>query len=109
MPYERVVRAAENSAMVVGAYLGGVQVGYLRVVSDKTTFAWICDVFVDEVHRGKGVAKAMVQHALNDPEYGTLRRWVLGTRDAQHVYAPLGFEPLQHPERWMLRGQQKLG
>src|SRR5437762_19427 len=51
-----VEKAARNSAIVVGAYLDSEQVGYLRVVSDKTTFAWVGDVFVDERHRRKGVA-----------------------------------------------------
>lgn len=99
---ERVERAARNSAMVVGAYRAGEQVGYLRIVSDRTTFAWICDVFVDESARGRGLARAMVQFALGHPDYQGLRRWVLATRDAHGVYAEIGFEPLPNPEKWMI-------
>jgi GNAT superfamily N-acetyltransferase len=102
--YTNVVRAAENSSLVVGAYQGESQVGYLRVVSDRTSFAWLCDVFVDESHRGKGIAKAMVRFALEDPNHQGLRRWVLATKDAHVVYAACGFEPLKAPERWMLYG-----
>lgn len=36
---ERVERAARHSALVLGAYLGAEQVGYLRVVSDRTRIA----------------------------------------------------------------------
>ncbi|MDR3692926.1 MAG: GNAT family N-acetyltransferase [Fimbriimonas sp.] len=100
---DRVIAAARKSSLVVGVFLGEVQVGYLRVVSDQTTFAWICDVFVDENHRGKGLAKAMVKLALADPNHEGLRRWVLATRDAHGVYADCGFVPLPMPDRWMAR------
>jgi GNAT superfamily N-acetyltransferase len=104
---ELVERAARGSSLVVGAYVSsprvddGVQVGYLRVVSDRATFAWICDVFVDESHRGKGLARAMVRFALAHPEHQSLRRWLLATRDAHDVYRALGFEPLTNAQRWM--------
>src|ERR1700722_15826376 len=74
---EKVERAAQYASLVVGAYLGVDQVGYLRVVSDMTTFAWVADVWVDEPHRGKGLAKQMVQCALEDQEHQGLRKWVL--------------------------------
>lgn len=99
---ERVEKAARGSALVVGAYAGGDQVGYLRVVSDKTTFAWVCDVIVDDEHRGKGIGRAMVRYALTHPDMQGLRRWVLATRDAHGVYADCGFQVLGNPERWMI-------
>lgn len=103
---ERVEKAAEGSSLVVGAYKDGEQVGCLRVVSDKTNFAWICDVFVEESHRGQGLAKAMVRYALAHPEHQGLRRWVLATRDAHGVYQEAGFEPLPSPEMWMYHAPQ---
>jgi ribosomal protein S18 acetylase RimI-like enzyme len=98
---EKVERAARNSSLVVGAYRGGTQVGYLRVVSDRTAFAYLCDVYVDEAYRGQGIARRMVRYALEHPEYQGLRRWLLATRDAHEVYRGLGFELLPLPERWM--------
>lgn len=106
---EQVVKAAQFSATVIGAYADGSQVGYCRVVSDQTTFAWLCDVFVDESFRGRGVARAMVHLALDQPYSGELRRWLLATKDAHGVYAALGFEPLQNADRWMVKGKQSLG
>ncbi len=104
----KVERAARHSALVVGAYgapsaKGGKpeQVGYLRVVSDQTTFAWVCDVYVSEPHRGAGLARAMVGFAQAHPDLQGLRRWLLATLDAHAVYAGVGFEPLKNPERWM--------
>lgn len=99
---EKVERAARNSSLVVGAYNGGTQVGYLRVVSDRATFAWICDVFVDEAHRGRGIARAMVRFALEHPDHQGLRRWLLATQDAHGVYSQCGFIPLPAPDRWMI-------
>lgn len=96
-----VERAAKGSSLVVGAYRDGVQVGYLRVVSDKVTFGYLCDVFVDEAHRGRGLARAMARFALTHPDHQGLRRWMLATLDAHGVYAELGFTPLPTPERWM--------
>jgi GNAT superfamily N-acetyltransferase len=98
---EIVERAARNSSLVIGAYLDSAQVAYMRIVSDRATFAWICDVFVDERHRGKGLARAMVSFALAHPQHQNLRRWLLATRDAHGVYRELGFETLPNPERWM--------
>ncbi len=97
----KVERAATNSSMVVGAYLDDLQVGYLRAVSDKTTFAWLADVFVDEAHRKKGIATAMVRFAVEHPDYRTLNKWMLGTRDAHPVYAAAGFKPLDKPQNLM--------
>ncbi len=101
---ERVVQAAQNSSLLVGAYLNGQQVAYLRVVSDQTTFAWVCDVIVDEAHRAKGLGKALVRYALADVHHQGLRRWVLATRDAHGVYKECGFESIQAIHRWMIYG-----
>jgi GNAT superfamily N-acetyltransferase len=98
---EKVERAARYSSLVVGVYHQQVQVAYLRVVSDQTTFAWICDVFVDDAHRGQGLARRMVRFALEHPDHQGLRRWLLATKDAHGVYAKAGFEALPSPERWM--------
>ena len=99
---ERVRRAFKNTALVVGVYRGSTQVGVLRVISDKTTFAWIADVWVDEGARGQGIARAMVRFAQGHPDDQGLRRWVLATQDAQGVYRECGFELVENPERWMI-------
>ena len=70
--------------------------------SDTTRFAWICDVFVEEAHRGKGLAKAMVRFALEHQEHREVTRWVLATADAHPIYREVGFVPLPAPERWMI-------
>jgi GNAT superfamily N-acetyltransferase len=95
-----VVENAFAHSLVAGAYVGVTQIGVARVVSDQATFAWLCDVFVDEGWRGQGIGRAMVQVLIEDPRLQTLRRWCLATRDAHDVYRPLGFAPVD-PSLWM--------
>ena len=100
-----VVRGAENSALVTGAFLGGRQIGYARVISDKTRFAYILDVYVAEEHRRKGVGRAMLRHILAHRELKDVYQWLLVTKDAHGVYGSLGFAPVSRPLDWMeIRG-----
>jgi GNAT superfamily N-acetyltransferase len=76
-------------------------VGFARVVTDKATFAYLADVYVVEAHRGKGLAKRVVQAIQQHPELQGLRRFMLATRDAHSLYAQFGFTPLSSPVRFM--------
>jgi len=97
-----VIRGAENSALLVGAFdLQNLQIGYARVVSDKTRFAYIMDVVVDERHRRLGIGQAMISYILNHPELKNVYQWVLLTKDAHGVYSKMGFKALASPENWM--------
>lgn len=82
------------------------QVGYARIVTDLTTFAWLCDVYVDPAVRGKGLGVVLAT-AVRDhlAPYG-VRRVLLATGDAHGLYAKVGFEPLEAPEKWMALGRQ---
>jgi GNAT superfamily N-acetyltransferase len=102
VPIEVVRRAIEGS-IVFGIYRGAEQVGFGRVVSDRATFAWLCDVFVVEEHRGKGLGKWLMECVSAHSELQGLRRFMLGTRDAHGLYAQFGFEPLTDPSRFMVR------
>lgn len=87
----------------LGAYDDDLLVGFARVVTDRATFAWLCDVFVLEEHRGRGLGRALVEAAVNHPDLVGIQRFVLATADAQDLYRQSGFETLAHPDRWMLR------
>ena len=100
---ERVKRAAENSALVLSAFQGPTQAAYLRVVSDRTRFAYLCDVWVDPPFRGRGLARRLVQTALNHPDFNTCN-WLPATQDAHPLYTQLGFTPLPPPERFLVKG-----
>ncbi|KFF97280.1 acetyltransferase [Streptomyces scabiei] len=79
----------------------GEQVAYARVVTDRATFAWLCDVYVDPSARGKGLGTALVAAVREHLRLYGLRRVLLATHDAHGVYAKLGFEPLAKPDQWM--------
>jgi len=96
-----VVRGAENSALVVGAFLGELQIGYARVISDKTRFAYILDVYVAETHRRKGVCRTMMRHILTHRELKDVYQWLLITKEAHAVYRALGFAPVARQTDWM--------
>ena len=97
---EMIARYAQHS-LVFGVYDGARQVGLARVVSDYTTFAWLCDVFIHEEYRGHGLGKWLMQTIHSHPNLKGLRRWLLATRDAHGLYKQFGWTPLANPERWM--------
>ena len=99
---EVVDRAVENSHCL-GAYHKGEQMAFARMITDRATFAWLADVWVDEPARGRGVGRAMVQWFLDHPDYQGLRRIALATADAHGVYEKLGFHNLLRPHRYMER------
>lgn len=101
IPRETVARACANSMCAVARDDKGKLIGFARLVTDKATFAWLCDVIVLPGKQGRGLGRALVRTFLDHPELQGLRRWLLGTKDAHGVYAPLGFTPLDAPERFM--------
>jgi GNAT superfamily N-acetyltransferase len=98
-----VAKAFANSIAAVAIdEASGATVGVARVVSDRATFAWLCDVFVAEAHRGQGLASRMIEALEAHPELATLRRWCLATRDAHRLYEGRGYGPVR-PGAWMER------
>jgi len=100
IPREIVDRSIEN-ALCFGVYEENRQVGFARVISDLATFAYLADVFVLPSHRGRGLAKWLMEAILAHPKLQGLRRWMLVTRDAHGLYRQVGFTELAHPERLM--------
>jgi GNAT superfamily N-acetyltransferase len=104
IPLEIVERSITNS-MAFGVYYQEEnilkQVGFCRVVSDLSTFAYLADVFILEEYRGKGLSKFLVETVLKHPDLQGLRRWILATLDAHGLYTQYGFEPLDKPQNFM--------
>ncbi len=100
IPKALVAKAAANS-LCFGLFDGPAQVGFARVVTDRATFAYLCDVYVLESHRGLGLGKWLVQSVMAHPDLQGLRRFQLVTRDAHGLYERHGFAVPANPERQM--------
>ncbi len=89
--FDHVARSVSHS-LCFGLYdSGGAQVGLTRVVTDHATFAYLCDVYVLEEHRGRGLGRWMMETACAHPALAGARRVMLGTRDAHGLYRKYGF------------------
>jgi GNAT superfamily N-acetyltransferase len=95
------LKKAINNSLCFGIYLHDKQVGFARIVSDKATFAYLCDVFILNDYRGLGLSKWLVQTIRNHPDLQGLRRWSLATADAHGLYQQYGFTPITRADRWM--------
>jgi N-acetylglutamate synthase-like GNAT family acetyltransferase len=101
IPRQTFERSIAGS-LVIGAYdAGGAMAAMARVVTDRATFGWICDVFVDPARRGSGLGKSLMAYIKDHPDLQGLRRLHLATRDAHGLYAQFGFGPLTGAEKWM--------
>jgi len=99
---DEVKKGAINSALVVGVFSKDEgQIGYARVISDKTRFAYITDVYIEENFRKKGIGQKIINYILVHEELIDVYQWLLITRDAHGVYNKVGFNPVTRPLDWM--------
>lgn len=102
IPIETVKRSIDHS-LCFGIYFDNGQVGFARIISDFTTFAYLADVFVLPGHRGKGLSKWLMKIIMEYPDLQGLRRFLLTTMDAHELYRKYGFTEYPQPERMMSR------
>jgi GNAT superfamily N-acetyltransferase len=100
IPRAIVVRAMQNS-LCFGVYHRAAQVGFARVVTDKSTFALLADLFILTAHRGKGLSKWLMRCVVGHEDLQGLRRLLLLTSDAHSLYRQFGFKELGNPSRFM--------
>ena len=65
-------------------------IGFARVITDFSTTFYICDVIVDELHRGHGVAKSILQ-CIDEQEDIAPHLGLLVTTTAKGLYEKFGF------------------
>jgi GNAT superfamily N-acetyltransferase len=100
IPREVVAKSIEGS-LCFGLFDGLRQIGFARVITDRSTFAYLCDVYVIEEYRGRGLGKKLMKEVCAHSDLQGLRRFVLVTRDAHRLYDQFGFTPLKDPSRYM--------
>lgn len=96
------VEKAINNSLCFSVYDDGKQVGFARVTTDYTLFAYIADLFIIEEYRGKGLSKKLMSEIVNHNELKNIRAWMLATRDAHGLYEKFGFKKIEEPEKYMV-------
>jgi GNAT superfamily N-acetyltransferase len=94
-------RALANSLTLTALDTDGAMAGFGRIITDRATFAFWADVYVDPEHRGRGLGRWLTETFVSHPELASCRRLMLATRDAHGVYAAAGFAPLAMPGIFM--------
>jgi GNAT superfamily N-acetyltransferase len=89
-PLATMQHLIDDAARLVGLYDDGRQIGFCRVASDDTTYAWLFDVYVLPEYRGRGFGLELVREAVENGPHADLR-WILHTKDMHRLYARFGF------------------
>ena len=96
-----LVRRSLSASLCFGLYGPEGQIGLVRVITDRATFVYLCDVYVLPAYRGQGLARWLMQCVMSSPQLQGLRRWMLLTRDAHGLYEQAGFSVAANPGRVM--------
>lgn len=105
---ETTLKTIENS-LCFGVYSQDLQVGFARVVTDHTIFAYLCDLFILTDYQGRGLGKWLTEVILTVLDEEGVRWTMLATRDAHELYEEYGgFQKLHLPEKWMGRVNPRL-
>ena len=96
-----IVKKSIDNSLPFGVYSGTQQIGFARVITDYTTYAYLSDLFIVESFRGQGLGKWLVKTVVYHPELQGLRKWSLATADAHGLYRQFGFAEVRYPERHM--------
>jgi N-acetylglutamate synthase-like GNAT family acetyltransferase len=103
-PRERIATSIEHSlCFMLIDETADKAFGFARVVTDYADFAWLCDVWIEEAYRGRGLGDWLVAQVIEHPRLQGLRRIVLATSSAHRLYARHGFVPFAEPAMWMER------
>ena len=86
-----------RESVCFGIYHNGLQVAFARLVTDKATFAWLADVYVDDALQGQGLGKWLLEKVCHYTDKKKIKRIVLATRDAQSFYQRFGFNKYALP------------
>ena len=95
------IDASIANSVSFGLYDNGQQIGFARVLTDYSVFAYVMDVFVVESQQGRGYGKFLMDHVMNYPSFSKIKTWALGTSTAHGLYRRYGFEVIPNPENMM--------
>jgi len=100
IPIHMVKQSIENS-LNFGIFHETKQIGFARLITDKTTMAYLCDVFIIETYQQKGLSSWLMETIMNYPALQGLKLWILVTSSADWLYEKHGFKQLEKPQFYM--------
>jgi ribosomal protein S18 acetylase RimI-like enzyme len=104
---EIIIKSIENS-FCFGVYDKDKQIGFARMITDYATYAYLCDVIIDEEYRGQGIGKALVGYIMERPELVDVRSMWLSTSDAHKLYEKYGFEGVNDTSKLMIKRKKAI-
>lgn len=96
------IRKSLEESFCFAVYDDKEQIAFARVVTDYSTIAYLCDVFVVQKYQGQGVGKLLIGELLKQPNLLGLA-WFLRTRDAHGLYEQFDFFRNEQAGRYMER------
>lgn len=86
----------------------GELAAYARLITDKATFAHLCDVFVLPEHRGQHLSRKIIEAVFAHPELQSIRQLTHVDNESKPFFQHSGFAstPIQEPVLAILRPQQ---
>ncbi len=97
------VKKTIEHSLCFGVYKDKKQIGFARIATDYTVFAYLMDLFVLPEYRGKGYSKQLMTAINEDPKLKSCNVWMLKTADAHGLYKQFGYSELKYPEKVMER------
>ncbi|MEN8223112.1 MAG: GNAT family N-acetyltransferase [Acidobacteriota bacterium] len=98
---ETIKRSIENS-VVFGMYdKNNRQIGFARVISDYSVFAYLLDVFIVEEYQHTGLGQKLIEVVMDHPSLKQVKRVVLNTKDAHTFYQKFGFKKTENSDTYM--------
>lgn len=94
---KETVHLAINNSLNFGLYENHKQIGFARLVTDYTTFAYLCDVYIIDEYQKRGLARWLIECLQSHPVCRKLRRMMLVTSTAPGLYEKCGFLPENKP------------
>lgn len=91
-----------HHSFTLGMFCDGEQIGFARVITDYSTFGYLCDVYILEAHRKKGLGHFLMECLFQHPRLTSIK-WLLKTSYSQSLYKDFNFKEFESTFGWMIR------
>lgn len=96
-----VLKKAFENSLCFALFSDEQQLGFARMITDRSTFAYLADVFVVPEFQGQGLSKRLLDFVFDHPDLQGFRRMMLATSDAHGLYEKYGFTALKKQSLFM--------